>query len=498
MNPALKAYCCFLIFSATAAVTSAQQTELRKLNEEEELSEIKTAYVSIDFATTKKLRSVQNVEQTREGMQTADPARTAILLSEDISVPLDTIAPFLALGSRWVVASSGKESENIRIEIRSSTDTQQWSEWSKIEIDEHLTTREDTLIGRLQYISEATRFVQFRIVLSGSDQKTDQIQLRSLRFSFTSPGATPSGILKTLERRSTRQKQREPQPGQKQKYPVPDYMTRTGWGCPDGQQPSGPVTLTDVTHQIIHHSAGPNSSSDWPAVVRSIWDYHVNTNNWSDIGYNWLVDPNGIIYQGRGWIDGNDEVQGAHFCGTNSNTMGVCLLGNFEEVRPASEALGAAEDLLAWKSDQKNIDPLARNYHSSSELYLNTISGHRDGCSTLCPGENLYVKLPGIRNNVDALLGEPPVVDNDIETVINYPNPFTESTTISFSLKKAGNVQITIWDITGKRVYEVADRFYEEGENTATWNASGYSSGIYFCQVKLGEQRAVQKMVLVR
>jgi hypothetical protein len=279
---------------------------------------------------------------------------------------------------------------------------------------------------------------------------------------------------------------------------MPEYATRTDWGSPDGQDPSGPVSTTDVTHQIVHHSAGTNSSSDWPAVVRSIWDYHVNTNGWSDIGYNWLIDPNGIIYQGRGWVDGDDEVQGAHFCGTNSNTMGVCLLGNFEEVSPSPDALSNLEELLAWKSDEKGIDPTVRSFHSSSGLNLFTISGHRDGCSTLCPGENLYVELPRIRENVNAKIGDPSETPTSITLGNNYPNPFSESTTINCSVERSGNVRLTIWDIPGKMVFEVANQFYEADSHFETWNASDFASGRYLCRLEFEGQSRVQKMILLK
>ncbi len=189
--------------------------------------------------------------------------------------------------------------------------------------------------------------------------------------------------------------------------PLPAYQSRSDW-CPDGSCPADPTpTFTVVTHLIVHHSAGPNSSGDWPAVVRAIWDYHVNVNGWDDIGYNWLIDPDGNIYQGRG-----DNVLGAHFCGTNGGTMGVCMMGNYQEADPAQEALSQLEKLLAWKSCDASIDPLATAYHPSSGLNLYRISGHRDGCSTECPGDHLYPLLPQLRqavhNRIDNLCASVP------------------------------------------------------------------------------------------
>lgn len=493
MNHFLKTGYFILLFLVTVSMVHD-----RRSTGANESPRIITQRLEFDLSVGRQIESLDNAVQTKQGIQIADPLREAVITSQAISVPLDTLEPFLALGSRWTVPISGGEDSGTSLEIRYASSGQQWSQWKAIAKDEHLTVTADTLVGTLQFLPESTRYMQFRFRLTTTGQ-TKVAGPRSVLFSFTSPGSTPSQTLKALknpvknEEPAAARKQDKSQP-----YPMPEYVSRTEWDCPDGQEPSGSVVATDVTHQIVHHSAGANSSDDWPAVVRAIWDYHVNTNNWSDIGYNWLVDPDGNIYQGRGWLNGNDEVQGAHFCGTNSNTMGACLLGNFEEAEPAPKALASLEELLAWKSDQKGIDPLGQEFHASSGLNLYNISGHRDGCSTLCPGENLYLKLPAIRNNVQSLLGEPGMADNIITSLGNYPNPFSETTNITFSLEEAANVRITIWDLNGRLVEEVAKGFYPAESHQETWNASHLASGIYFCRLELDRESMVQKMVLVR
>ncbi|NBC05438.1 MAG: hypothetical protein GVY20_17265, partial [Bacteroidetes bacterium] len=365
-------------------------------------TEIHTEYIQIDFSSTNILKSTDNAKLSDDGIRQIDPDIKTIFVSKKIDIPIDNISPFLALGSRLVFTKLTDESGNLQFEIRYAFQTEEWSDWEFVEIDDHLTASPDTLIGTLQFLPSETKFIQFRITLLKS-QNGQTVQLRSLNLSFTSPGSTPSTILEEIRQKSF--KVSDSRKRIFQSYPMPEFVTRTDWGSPDGQEPSGPVSLTNVTHQIVHHTAGKNSSSDWPAVVRSIWEYHVNTNGWSDIGYNWLIDPNGVIYQGRGWFNGNDEVLGAHFCGTNSNTMGIALMGNFEEVKPTLDSQNSLIELLSWKSDEKNIDPIGKDFHPSSGFNLFTISGHRDGCSTLCPGENLYMNLPQIRINVQEKIG---------------------------------------------------------------------------------------------
>ncbi len=186
-------------------------------------------------------------------------------------------------------------------------------------------------------------------------------------------------------------------------------VTRTEWGCPDGQDsPRGEPSYTTVTHIVLHHTATSNDAPRWDAVVRSIWNFHVFANSWKDIGYNYLIDPDGIIYEGRA---GGDDVVGAHFICANQHTMGVALIGTFNTTEPSVSALNALENLLAWKCDQSGIDPIGSSWHPQTRLILNHILGHLDGnpappesvaCPgfTQCPGEKLYDLLPEIRKRV--------------------------------------------------------------------------------------------------
>ena len=183
--------------------------------------------------------------------------------------------------------------------------------------------------------------------------------------------------------------------------PQPSFKGRDQWcqsqNCPTDVTP----IITDVSHLIIHHSAGASTSSDWPAVVYSIWNYHVNTNGWDDIGYNWLIDPNGVIYEGRA-----DNIQGAHFCGLNPNTMGICILGTYTDEQPEAQALESITRLFAWKSCQENINPEGLDYHPPLDEEIFTISGHMDGCATACPGDELYDLLPEIRAQIQLEMDE--------------------------------------------------------------------------------------------
>ncbi|RUA33871.1 MAG: hypothetical protein DSY77_08030, partial [Bacteroidetes bacterium] len=112
-------------------------------------------------------------------------------------------------------------------------------------------------------------------------------------------------------------------------------------------EPNYNRSFTTTENLIVHHSAGSNNITDFTQAVRDIYIFHTQENGWSDIGYNYLIAPDGVIYAGRDPDTGSqDEVMGAHFCGSNSNTMGVCLLGNYETIEPEFSMLESLEGLL--------------------------------------------------------------------------------------------------------------------------------------------------------
>lgn len=207
-------------------------------------------------------------------------------------------------------------------------------------------------------------------------------------------------------------------PGPSPKRPAPvrragdddlAIVPRQNWGCTPVTCPAAaPPSFTNVTHLVVHHSAGANQAADWAAVVRSIWVLHVRGNGWNDIGYNYLIDPDGVLYEGRA---GGDGVLGAHFSGVNTGTMGVCLLGTFSTQAATPQALATLRALLTTKARRWQVDAGGRSPHAASGLELNVISGHRDAglspratSTTECPGNGLYAVLPELRRRVHAAL----------------------------------------------------------------------------------------------
>jgi hypothetical protein len=162
-------------------------------------------------------------------------------------------------------------------------------------------------------------------------------------------------------------------------------------------------TATEVKHIVVHHSAGSNSLNDWQEAVRAIYIYHTESNGWDDIGYNFLIDPNGVVYEGResqGVAD-IDNIKGAHFCGKNSGTMGVCLIGNYMNIQISDTMRSSLIALCSWKCFKEGLYPSGSSIHPiGSSTFLGHIVGHRDGCSTNCPGDRFYPTLSAVVDSV--------------------------------------------------------------------------------------------------
>ncbi|WP_329230440.1 peptidoglycan recognition protein [Streptomyces canus] len=195
--------------------------------------------------------------------------------------------------------------------------------------------------------------------------------------------------------------------------PEPSMVSRAGWGADESLSPDPSEYNPDVKAVFVHHTDGSNdySCADSAAIVRGIYAYHTQTNGWNDIGYNFLVDKCGTIFEGRkGGVD--LPVLGAHTYGWNRESTGIAILGNYTDAGASNAALTSVARITAWKLGQYGVDPnstvqlkagatqknLAGTSFTAGSLYtFNRVSGHRDGYATECPGTSLYDQLPTIR-----------------------------------------------------------------------------------------------------
>ena len=267
----------------------------------------------------------------------------------------------------------------------------------------------------------------------------------------------------------------------------PEVCDRSCW-CPDCPIDSTPQ-YTTPTHVIVHHSAGSNQADlNFTEVVNYIWDLHVNTNGWDDIGYNWLIDPNGVLYEGR-----PDGYQGAHFSCINENTIGICLLGDFTMILPSDAAVNTLVNIIAYEATEHNIDVISESYHETGDFNLVNVAGHRDSSgssnscsSTACPGDTFYPTLVSIRNQVADLdcfqnsISGIQTVDKGLWSI--FPNPFQN--TLKVLHKNFSHSELEIKDITGQTCGTL---FSNQAEDL-----SHLANGVYFI---MHEGQIIEKVI---
>jgi hypothetical protein len=380
--------------------------------------EIRHEKVNINFADNpSQVKALKEARFSEDGIEIS--SAKGVITGEGIKVPFSDASPFLTVAP--ILKGSNLFQQKIEIHLHGSKDGYTYDESYTVEIDEHVELSEGLAFNAV-FFDYRTKYIKYEIKLLSA--REDLSLISEIEFTFISPGATPSDQLEKIKEKGELINSTDinfnPDLSTPESlhYPRPPVVTRTEWGCPVGQGSAGTPSITIPTHLIVHHSAGGNSSSDWPAIVRSYYTLHTVTNGWSDIGYNWLIDANGVVYQGRAWFqNSNDDVIGAHFCAQNSRSMGVCVMGTFTSVPPSQQAYTALVKVLAYKASQKGIDPKGISLHTGSNLTLNHVSGHSNGCNTTCPGGVLLNSLPVVRNRVFALLNPPIVQTSDPDSV---------------------------------------------------------------------------------
>lgn len=193
-----------------------------------------------------------------------------------------------------------------------------------------------------------------------------------------------------------------------QPRPAPRLVSRARWGADESIVRAVPEYSTDVQVLFVHHTAGTNGyrCSESAAIIRGIQAYHVKSKHWDDIGYNFLVDRCGTLFEGRGGGVAR-AVVGAHTLGFNSRSSAIAVLGDYSGRSVTAKVKRVIAQVAAYKIGAYGNTPAGRvalisggsdRYRKGSRATLNRIAGHRDTGKTECPGSSLYAQLGSIRS----------------------------------------------------------------------------------------------------
>jgi hypothetical protein len=396
---------------------------------------------------------------------------------EQRAIPLDTTPylspilqsdfPFNALESQWnATLPSGVA---LDLAVRTSVDGVAWGDWQHLHADSHARDlREAATFGNL-IIGSPARFVQYSAAVQGGTGAVSSLDLIRLT-AVNTLTASDDAIFRA------------------QSVNGITIVPRAGWSANEklrfdkDNKEIWPPEYRAIKKVIVHHTVTRDPETDPRATLRAIYQYHAVSRGWGDIGYNFLIDQQGTIYEGR---FGGDRVVGGHALQYNWGSIGIAILGNYTDHTVPDAVRSSLVALIRAKAN--DLDPIGKGFFIDRDNVMN-ISGHRGVLNTSCPGDGFYPHLDNIRRELKGLplwTGDPaadPVAANppDAVKVTTTPGNQIDATlsavtwgdtsvytrdllTARVTLKNTGSAPITAQDPPPSFVYTEGDTYAKRG-----------------------------------
>ena len=312
----------------------------------------------------------------------------------------EPVTGYATVGVTW--APSATAGSDVRVWARTRLDGT-WSDWADFEYDADHEPDPSSGEGRASrpgtdaYAVGEVDAVQVKLAASSvAAVPTD------LRLAVVDPGAETSPQRSTAAIPADAAGDAELSAAGDGVPARPAIFSRAQWGADESMRDRPSLHYGRVTMGFVHHTVNANdyTRDQVPALMRGIYAYHTRSKGWSDIGYNFVVDRFGRIWEGRyGGVA--RAVVGAHTLGYNDAAFAMSALGNFDVTSPSQAMLDAYAALFAWKLSLHGVS--AAGQQTVSGRTFQVVSGHRDAGSTACPGQYLYARLGDIRRATAAL-----------------------------------------------------------------------------------------------
>ena len=315
----------------------------------------------------------------------------------DVAAQRIDVAPFDVVGVSWAPGTRAPA----RVRVRKAGT---WSDWYELE------TEGDDAPDPGSPEGTVARVVSAPVWVDGADgyevdvpEGVGDVAVHLVR---DRPAAAPGQVTLAAS------------PGTASKAPA--ITSRRSWSA--RTPTSAPTVAPTLKMAFVHHTVSTNdyTAADVPGMLRGIQAYHMDVNGWDDMGYNFLVDRFGGIWEGRAGGTTRNVV-GAHAVGFNNSSVGVAVLGEFTTATPTSASIGAVGRLLGWRLKLAGVDPEGRASMpvDGGTRSFAAVSGHRDADATACPGTELYARLSTIRALAAGESG--PAPNPPIDTAVACP-----------------------------------------------------------------------------
>lgn len=339
-----------------------------------------------------------SVEQTAVKAVAGDASSATIKRTE--------VPPFQMAGVTWDADATAKD-VTVRIQIRTNG---VWGAWENLETEESIeggrpgsvplwsAAVADGVSVDVQAASGAVSGVKVTTIDPGTNNSVTTARVAAAN-AQDEPEVPEEPEVPALPNS-------EPTDGTPTVVPMPTIISRSSWGAASGSKCDSPTTQPKARGVVVHHTAGSNTykKSDAAALVRGYQSYHINGHGWCDIGYSFLVDRFGQIFEGRkGGV--LNQVRAAHsgVDAVNQWATGISMMGHFEKTEPSEALKSAMVRLVGWRLKYFGANPKG-TYTVGGKKYQ-VLNGHRDVKSTACPGAVAYKWLNavgGLRDRVAA------------------------------------------------------------------------------------------------
>ena len=414
-----------------------------------------------------------------------------------------------------VTCAPPRATGEVQVRLRTSEDGRTWSRWYTVALERAAEEGGEEKAFTEPIWTGAGRYLQVSARELGEDGSAPA-RLRDVNvvaINSTEDADRASAVVGVLRRAAATVAGFRLTPPAAAMTTKPKIVTRSAWGANESWR-SGSPDYAPVKMAFVHHTDSGNnySAAQAPAIVRGVYAYHTKSLHWSDVGYNFLIDRYGTIYEGRyGGV--TRGVIGAQVLGFNTGSTGISVIGTFTSATPPSRAVTSLERLLEWKLDVHHVDPLGKatlvcgygqKYATGQRVTFPAIAGHRDANYTDCPGGRLYAQLPNVRKVV-ARTGQPKIYGFIVEDPAISPNGdgVRDRATLGFTLSQTATWRLDIRDDAGNLVRHMTG----EGKVVeTTWAGRDDAGvlqpdGVYTLQVDAtsadGEARSATDTVLI-
>lgn len=320
---------------------------------------------------------------------------------------------FTGIASRW---SEGLE--NTQVYLRSGKSEEGLGKWMLVSEEDDKRDDATGFIFGSVFNSRQDRYFQYKVIFGSSSIGKDfKISLdvfdTSSQVGATKISADNSGL-------------------------GPKIISRAEWGANENYM-TWKNEYAEVKAIVLHHTAGEEGAlvSNQMSVVRNLYYGHAVSNGWGDIGYNYVIDTNGNIYEGR---SGGNGVIGGHTLGYNAGTVGIALIGDYGVRTMNPEQYQSLNSLIAYLNFINRSDPTGQTYLKNKTIPV--VVGHRDLNATQCPGASIYERLSDIRLKAKDKLSEYPARQYSAQFVSTEGASQIyggDTTTVKVNLKNTGN-----------------------------------------------------------